>query len=87
MSARFVNAYQPGIALVKLLHSLDPRPAGAPVVLRMPVQTADGETHLVAELTEAGAELVCRLLEAEEDRRRAVRPGRRHLRLVEGEAS
>ena len=86
---RFLNAYHPGIALAKLLGAVDPKPAGAAPVLRVWMETPGGQMYVAVELTEAGAELVAGLLEAEEDRQRAGRPSVRRLRLVprsEGES-
>lgn len=60
---RFVNAYHAGIALAKLLVSIDPKPAGAPPALRIVMQRPDGLTYVAVELSEAGAELVAGLLE------------------------
>lgn len=80
---RFINEYHPGIALAKLLASVDP--AGAPPVLRLSMQTPDGQTYIEVELSEAGAELVAGLLEAEEDRQHvAGLPSVRSLQLLEG---
>ncbi|MFD6172055.1 hypothetical protein [Streptomyces coeruleorubidus] len=82
---RFLNEYHPGIALAKLLASVDPKPAGASPVLRMWMQVPDGLTYMTVDLSEAGAELVVALLEAEEDRQRlAGPPSVRRLRLLEG---
>jgi hypothetical protein len=82
---RFVNEYHPGIALAKLLASVDPKPADAPPALRMCMQLPDGQTYMSVELTEAGAEIVTGLLEAEEDRQRLAGPPTvRRLRVLEG---
>jgi hypothetical protein len=80
---RFVNDFHPGVALAKLLASVDP--SDAPPALRVCMQRPDGLTYMSVELTEAGAELVAGLLEAEEARQRiAGQPTVRRLRVLEG---
>ncbi|WP_086564648.1 hypothetical protein [Streptomyces africanus] len=82
---RFVNDFHPGVALAKLLASVDPKPTDAPAALRVCMQRPDGLTYMAVELTEVGAELVAGLLEAEEDRQRvAGPPAVRTLRVLEG---
>jgi hypothetical protein len=82
---RFVNDFHPGIALAKLLASVDPKLTDAPPALRVCMQRPDGLTYMAVDLSEAGAELVVGLLEAEEDRQSiAGPPAIRRLQLLEG---